>query len=118
MAKAKTASAKSKPKQTTKTAPPKKATPGKKSAPSKDKSSPKKGGAGRPPGHRNFVPSDGLSVRDIGKWKEYHEGKSGPRWVRIYASDQNNAVLLGALVNMVNKNDPALTKLLAKTAKS
>lgn len=75
-------------------------------------------GAGRPSGATNFVPSSPLQVRDSGNFKGVFEGPVGPRWVRIYAADQENSLRLAALVSLIEKGDASLTRLLQKEVKA
>jgi hypothetical protein len=74
-------------------------------------------GGGRPKGASNFVPAEGLEVRDLGKFKGTFDGTIGPRWARIYAADQEHSLLLSALVSAVKAKDPELLKYLRRKTK-
>lgn len=74
--------------------------------------------AGRPKGQTNFQPERPLQVRDSGNFKGIYEGPVGPRWVRVYASDQENSLRLLALADLIEAQDPSLIRLLNKQVKA
>jgi len=73
-------------------------------------------GAGRPGGSPNYVPSVPLEVRDVGKMQGHFDKPTGPRWIRVYAKDVEDSLMLGALKQLIEGEDPTLMKLLKKTA--
>ena len=84
---------------------PKKAGP---KQPKKAAPEPVRTGSGRPKGHKNYVPSKELEVRDSGNFRQVFNGEFGPKWIRVYASTQEASLALAKLMELINAEDKKL----------
>ena len=73
--------------------------------------------SGRPAGSKNYIPENALTVRERGEFRGMFEGPVGPKWIRVYAKDQENSLLLDTLASLLESEDASLLRLLKKSAK-